>query len=281
MSSRPMNDGRMPSASAAALNLSSAAALDGGSGSSASKRIAIAGAAGGGSGLRVRVPRPMYSVAASTSNRCWSAGISFGLVMRTLRKRQRPSLRSNCACRSGIRKAANSCWATDSLRPLGSCPNHASMPQVVPLQSASARCRWSMNGAPSNRSRCLPSQLAGCLHVGQHAVASRLREQRDVVTPALIAVGPAQVYDSRRMVIRARGARQILAGRDHARALDLERPIARVIDDNEYRHGRNSRLRGYTTSRLASCVTMPSRIAASTRSTLIQYSCGDPYGLGW
>src|SRR6476659_1355898 len=112
-------------------------------------------------------------------------------------------------------------------------------------------------------------------------MASRLREQRDVVTPALIAVGPAQVYDSRRMIIRARGARQILAGRNHARALDLERPIARVIDDNEYRHGRNSRLRGYTTSRLASCVTMPSRIAASTRSTLIQYSCGDPYGLGW
>src|SRR5436190_24271228 len=123
-------------------------------------------------------------------------------------------------------------------------------------------------------------QVPKRFHFGHRAMPARLGKQRHVIAAALVAVGPAQVDDARRRILGVRGIGQVFARGHDTRAVDVERPVAGMVDDDEDVHRRSAPWRGYTTSRFASCVTMPSRIAASTRSTLIQYSCDVPYGVG-
>ena len=75
------------------------------------------------------------------------------------------------------------------------------------------------------------------LDAGQGLVAARLGQQRDVVAQALVAIGAAQVEYLDRAPLAIGGIGQVGARRHDADAGNVERPVARVVDDDEDAHG--------------------------------------------
>ncbi len=79
-------------------------------------------------------------------------------------------------------------------------------------------------------------EVAQRLRFRQRPVPARFREQGDVIAAPLVAVGAAEVQHPRRRAVAERGVGKVIARRDEPRPLDRERPVARMIDDDEHAH---------------------------------------------
>ena len=85
--------------------------------------------------------------------------------------------------------------------------------------------------------RIVRLQIFDRFDVGPWSMSPRLRDERNVIAPSLIAAGAAEIE-------RARGIRpdvvvvgDVFARGNHRRARRLERPVAPMIDDEVHVHG--------------------------------------------
>src|SRR5690606_32149153 len=97
-------------------------------------------------------------------------------------------------------------------------------------------------------------------------VSASLGQQRNVVAQPLVAVVAAKVEDLGALELAVSRVGQVLLGGDDLDTRNVQRPLGRVVDDDQRTHAAGAP--GSMSSRLASNVTVPSRIEAIKRSTL-------------